>query len=153
MQEYTLAIIKPDAIKRNLAGKIMAKIETNNFKIVAMKMVKLTKKDAQSFYYVHREKPFYESLCNFMATTAVVVMVLAKNNAIEELRNLMGTTNPESAAPGTIRKEYAINIEQNSIHGSDSLNSAKREIAFFFAEYELSHLELITEKDLDSIVR
>ena len=153
MQQYTLAIIKPDAIKRNLSGKIISKIEENNFRIMAIKMVKLTKKDAQSFYYVHRERPFYESLCNFMASTPVVVMVLAKNNAIEDFRTLMGATNPELADPHTIRKEYAMSIEQNSIHGSDSLISAKREIAFFFAEYELSHLELITESDLDAIVR
>jgi nucleoside-diphosphate kinase len=102
---------------------------------------------------VHRDKPFYESLCNFMSSTPVVVMVLAKQNAVDDLRTLMGATNPAQAAAGTIRKQYAISIEQNSIHGSDAVSSAKREIAFFFSEYELSHLELIKENDLDTVVR
>lgn len=153
MHKYTLSIIKPDAIKRNITGKILSALEDNGFTVMALKMVKMTKKDAQSFYYVHREKPFYENLCNFMASTPVVVLILSKQNAIEELRTLMGSTNPEAAVPLTIRKKYGLTIEQNSIHGSDSLESAKREIAFFFSEYEISHLELILESNLDTIVR
>jgi nucleoside-diphosphate kinase len=153
MLEYTLSIIKPDAIRRNLAGKILTMIEDHGFVLMALKMITLTKKDAQAFYYVHRDKPFYESLCNFMSSTPVVVMVLVKQNAVDDLRTLMGATNPAQAAAGTIRKQYAISIEQNSIHGSDAVSSAKREIAFFFSEYELSHLELIKENDLDTVVR
>lgn len=140
MFEYTLAIIKPDAMERQLIGKIVSKIEESGFRVVGMKMIKLNKGDAKEFYKVHEGKAFYESLSEYMSSSVVVVMLLHKDNAIEDLRKLMGATNPELAEEGTIRKLYGINIERNSIHGSDSEETAKKEILFFFSQYELSQL-------------
>ena len=137
--DYTLTIIKPDAVKRDLIGKIITRLEENHFKIVELKMTHLKLTDAQSFYSMHKDKPFYSSLCNFMTSSPVVVMVLQKDNAIESLRKTMGATDPKSAAPKTIRKEFGMNVEQNSIHGSDSEESAKREIAFFFLNFAETH--------------
>jgi len=147
MYEYTLAIIKPDAMQRSLAGKIISKLEDNNFQILAFKMLKLTEEEAKRFYFVHREKSFYNSLCKYMSSSVIIAMLLKRENAIEELRKLMGATNPMEADPNTIRREYGINIEQNSIHGSDSLESARYEIPFFFSMQELIKLG-IEEDDL-----
>lgn len=140
MFEYTLAIVKPDAVDRQLIGKIVSKIEERGFRVVGMKMVKLNKDDAKEFYRVHEGKGFYDSLSEYMSSSVVVAMLLYKDNAIEELRKLMGATNPELAEEGTIRKLYGINVEKNSIHGSDSEETAKREILFFFSRYEISQL-------------
>ena len=137
--EYTLSIIKPDAVKRNLIGKIISRLEERHFKIEELKMVQLKLADAQSFYYMHKEKPFYGSLCSFMTSSPVVLMILSKENAVEDLRKTMGATDPKAAAPKTIRKEFGINVEQNSIHGSDSQESAKREISFFFLNFAEAH--------------
>ncbi len=135
--ERTLAIIKPDATRRNLIGAILKKIEEAGFTIIGMKMLRLSKEQAESFYAVHKERPFFNSLVEFMTSGPVVVLALEKENAVADLRKLMGATNPEEAEEGTIRKEFAINIEQNSIHGSDSPENAQRELYFFFSESEL----------------
>jgi nucleoside-diphosphate kinase len=140
MFSYTLGIIKPDAVERNLCGKILAMIEERGFKIAGMKMVKLSKEDAKEFYRVHEGKEFYESLSNYMSSAVIVALLLNKENAIEDFRKLMGATNPAKAEEGTIRKQFGLNIERNSIHGSDSEETAKREILFFFSRYELSQL-------------
>jgi len=136
--ERTFAIIKPDAVERNLAGKILARIEENGFRIVGMKKIALTKSQAEGFYYVHRERPFFGDLCSFMSRSPVVVLALEKDNAIAAWRDLMGATNPANAADGTIRKDFAKNIEENSVHGSDSPESAGFEIPYFFSALELS---------------
>ena len=130
--DRTLMIIKPDATERNLIGHIVNRLEKARFKIVAMKMVNLSREDAERFYEVHKERPFYGSLVEFMTSGAVVPMVLEKENAVDDLRTLMGATNPDEAACGTIRYEVALNIEKNSVHGSDSPDNAKKEISFFF---------------------
>ncbi|NPA34499.1 MAG: nucleoside-diphosphate kinase [Chlorobi bacterium] len=135
--ERTLAIIKPDATKRNLIGAILKKIEEAGFTIIGTKMLRLSKEQAESFYVVHKERPFFNSLVEFMTSGPVVALALEKENAVADLRKLMGATNPEEAEEGTIRKEFAINIEQNSIHGSDSPENAQRELYFFFSEAEL----------------
>lgn len=153
MKEYTLAIIKPDAIKRNLSGKIISKLEEKGFKIVSIKMVKLSEEQAKQFYYVHKEKSFYNSLCKYMTSMPAIVMLLSKENAIEDLRAIMGATDPNKAEAGTIRKEYGLNIEQNSIHGSDSLESAKKEILFFFSLQELINLNMDEDEALYAIFR
>jgi nucleoside-diphosphate kinase len=134
--ERTLTIIKPDAVQRNLTGKILARLEDEGFVVLGMKMVYLSKADAERFYAVHRERPFFNDLTTFMSSGPAVPMVLQRQNAIETLRQVMGATNPAEAAEGTIRKEFALDIEKNSIHGSDSPESAATEIPFFF-----SHLE------------
>ena len=134
--ERTLTIIKPDAVQRNLTGKILARLEDEGFVVLGMKMVCLSKSDAERFYAVHRERPFFNDLTTFMSSGPAVPMVLQRQNAIETLRQVMGATNPAEAAEGTIRKEFALDIEKNSIHGSDSPESAATEIPFFF-----SHLE------------
>jgi len=134
--ERTLTIIKPDAVQRNLTGKILARLEDEGFVVLGMKMVYLSKSDAERFYAVHRERPFFNDLTTFMSSGPAVPMVLQRQNAIETLRQVMGATNPAEAAEGTIRKEFALDIEKNSIHGSDSPASAATEIPFFF-----SHLE------------
>ncbi len=136
-QEYTLSIIKPDATKRNLTGKINAKFEENGLRIVAQKRIQLTKEVAGKFYEVHKERPFYNDLVNFMISGPVVVQVLFGENAVAKNREIMGATNPEQAEKGTIRKEFAESIEANSVHGSDSLENAKNEIKFFFADCEI----------------
>lgn len=135
--ERTFAIIKPDAVERGLSGKIIGKIEDAGFRIVGMKKIHLTKEKAGGFYHVHRERPFFNDLCTFMSRSPVIVMVLEKENAIADWRALMGATNPANAEPGTIRKEFAKNIEENSVHGSDAPETAAFEISYFFNAFEL----------------
>jgi nucleoside-diphosphate kinase len=135
--EKTLSIIKPDAVAKNVIGKIIDRFESNGLRIAAMKKIKLTKEDAAKFYEVHKERPFYNDLCEYMSSGAVVVMVLEGENAVAKNRELMGATDPKEAAPGTIRADFAESIEANAVHGSDSLENAKKEIAFFFAEREI----------------
>lgn len=135
--ELTFSMIKPDAVARRITGEINAMIERNGFSIVAQKLIRITHNQAQKFYDIHRGKPFYDDLCNFISSGAVVVQVLKKENAIEDYRKLMGATNPEHAEEGTIRKKYAISIDQNSVHGSDAPETARREISFFFSDIEL----------------
>jgi len=135
--ERTFAIIKPDAVERNLAGKIITKIEEAGFKIVGMKKIQMSKPQAEGFYYVHKERPFFGDLCTFMSRSPVIVMALEKENAIADWRKLMGATNPANAEPGTIRKEFAVNIEENSSHGSDAPETAAFEIPYFFSALEL----------------
>jgi nucleoside-diphosphate kinase len=130
--ERTLAIIKPDAVSRGLVGKILAHIEEQGFRVRALKLVHLSKQAAQQFYQVHAERPFYDSLTTYMSSGPVVPMLLERDNAIQSLRDLMGATNPQQAAPGTIRRDYGENIERNAIHGSDAAVTAAVEIAFFF---------------------
>ena len=135
--EQTLSIIKPDATKRNITGKINNKFEETGLKIVAQKKIKLTQDQAKAFYYIHRDRPFFQSLVNFMTSGPVVVQVLKGENAVAKNREIMGATNPSEAIEGSIRKEFAENIEANSVHGSDSIENAKKEIAFFFSECEI----------------
>ena len=135
--ERTLSIIKPDAVAKNIIGKIVDRFESNNLRIAAMKKIKLTKEDAGKFYEVHKERPFFNDLCEYMSSGAVVVMVLEGTNAVAKNRELMGATNPKEAAAGTIRADFAESIEANAVHGSDSLENAKKEISFFFAEREI----------------
>ena len=135
--ERTLSIIKPDATKRNLTGQINARLEAAGLRIVAQRRMRLTRTQAEAFYAVHRERPFYRSLCEFMTSGPVVVQVLEGENAIESNRDVMGATDPAKAARGTIRKDFAELIEANSVHGSDAADTAAREIAFFFAEIDL----------------
>ena len=130
--EQTLSIIKPDAMERNLENKIKDIFIKNSFEIVKEKKVKLEKKDAEEFYKVHQTKPFYNDLCNYLSSGPILVMVLKKENAIKENRKIMGATNPQEADQGTIRKEFGISIDKNSVHGSDSEENAKKEINFFF---------------------
>lgn len=135
--ERTFSMIKPDATSRNLSGAINSMIESAGFKIIAQKKIRITLEQAKKFYDIHKEKPFYNDLCNFISSGTVVVQVLEKENAIADYRKLMGATNPEQAEEGTIRKKYAISIDQNSIHGSDSVGTANREILFFFSDVEI----------------
>ncbi len=135
--ERTLSIIKPDATRRNLIGKINTKFETGGLKIVAMKKIILSPQQAHDFYAVHKDRPFFKSLCQFMTSGPVVVQVLEGQNAVAKNREIMGATDPAKADAGTIRKEFAESIEANSVHGSDSIDNAKQEIAFFFAQVEL----------------
>ena len=135
--ERTFAIIKPDAVERNLIGKILERIESNGFKIAGMKKTQLSQKEAKGFYYVHKERPFFDSLTEFMCSGPVVLLVLEKENAITAWRDLMGATNPEDAKEGTIRKDFALNIEKNSTHGSDSAENAAYELSYFFSETEI----------------
>ena len=132
-----LTIVKPDGVEQNNIGDIVRAFEQNQFKIVAMKMLRLTKAQAEGFYAVHRGKPFFESLTNFMTSGRVVVMVLEADNVIDRLRDLMGATNPANAQPGTIRKQFATSIERNVIHGSDAPETAAFEISYFFSEMEI----------------
>ena len=136
--EHTLSIIKPDAVTRNLIGKIIDRFETNDLRIVAMKRAQLSKAQAEAFYAVHKARPFYNDLVSFMISGPVVISVLAGENAVLKNRDIMGATNPADAADGTIRKDFAESIEANSVHGSDSLENAKNEISFFFAETEVN---------------
>jgi len=136
--EKTFAIIKPDACKRNIAGKILAKIEEKGFHVIAMKKIRMTRKQAEGFYVVHRGKPFFDSLTDFMSSGPCIVMVLEKENAITAWRTLMGATNPANADPGTIRKEFAQSVEANSVHGSDAPETAEYEIQYFFSALELT---------------
>ncbi|MEM7121860.1 MAG: nucleoside-diphosphate kinase [Pseudomonadota bacterium] len=135
--ERTLSIIKPDATRRNLTGKINAKLEDAGLRIVAQKRIALTQEQAEAFYEVHRERPFYGSLVAFMTSGPVVVQVLEGDNAVAKNREVMGATNPADADAGTIRAEFAESIEANSVHGSDSVENAAREVAFFFSDDEI----------------
>ena len=137
--ERTLSIIKPDATKRNLTGLINAKFEKAGLKIIAQKRLQLTRSMAGNFYEIHKDRPFFNDLVDFMISGPVVVQVLEGDNAVKLNRNVMGATNPEDAEEGTIRKEFAESIEANSVHGSDSLENAKNEISFFFANIELAN--------------
>lgn len=137
MVERTLSILKPDATRRNLTGKINALIEGSGLKIVAQRRVWLTLKNAQDFYAVHAERAFFGELCDFMISGPVVVQVLEGENAVAKYRDVMGATNPSNAADGTIRKLFAESIEANSVHGSDSAENAAKEIAYFFAEMDI----------------
>jgi nucleoside-diphosphate kinase len=136
-KERTLSIIKPDATRRNLTGKINARIEEAGLRIVAQKRLWLSRAQAEKFYEVHKERPFYNDLCTFMTSGPVVVQVLEGENAVAKYREVMGATNPANAAPGTIRKDFAESIEANSVHGSDSADNAKIESAFFFSGIEM----------------
>ncbi len=135
--ERTFAIIKPDAVERNVTGKVLAMIEEGGFKIVGMKKIRLSKCQAEGFYYVHKERPFFGDLCTFMSRGPVIVLCLEKENAIADWRTLMGATNPANADAGTIRKEFAKNIEENTVHGSDAPETAAFEIPYFFSQLEL----------------
>ena len=135
--ERTLSIIKPDATRRNLTGKINARFEEAGLRIVAQKRIRLTKEQAEKFYEVHAERSFFDELVAFMTSGPVIVQVLEGENAVLANRDIMGATNPANAAPGTIRKDFAESIEANSVHGSDAPETAKQEIAYFFAETEI----------------
>ena len=135
--ERTLSIIKPDATRRNITGRIASRFESAGLRVIAQKRMRLSRAEAERFYAVHRERPFFDSLCTFMTSGPVVVQVLEGENAIATNREIMGATDPAKAAAGTIRKDFAESLEANSVHGSDSLETATREIAFFFSELEL----------------
>lgn len=135
--ERTFSIIKPDATRRNLTGKINAKLEEAGLRIIAQKRVRLTREQAEGFYAVHKARPFFNDLCTFMTSGPVVLQVLEGENAIARNREVMGATNPANAAVGTIRKEFAESIEANSVHGSDAPETAAVEIAYFFSQIEL----------------
>ena len=136
--QRTLTIIKPDAVEKGAAGDIISTLQQKGFNIIGMKMLHITKHEAEGFYAVHANKPFFKSLTDFMSSGPIVVMALEKENAIADLRELMGTTNPANAAEGTIRKKWASNIERNAIHGSDADDTARFELSYFFAGYELT---------------
>ena len=135
--QRTLSIIKPDAVKRNLTGEINSMIQKNNIKIVAQKMLKLSIEDAQNFYNVHKERAFFDDLCNYMISGPIIVQVLEGKDVISIYRELMGATNPENADENTIRKLYGVSVEENSVHGSDSEDNSKIEIEFFFSKREI----------------
>ena len=137
MQQATLAIVKPDATKKNIIGQILQRAENADLKAVAMRSIHLSKREAEGFYYVHRERPFFGSLTDFMSEGPIVVVVLRGEDAIPRWRELMGKTNPAEADPGTIRKAFADSIERNCVHGSDSQESAEFEIGYFFRGLEL----------------
>ncbi len=132
MKERTLAIIKPDAVRKRVIGKIIQRIEDEGFEILEMKMVHLTKEEARQFYYVHKDKAFYESLTDFMSSGRVVVLLLEREKAIQHWREVMGATDPAQAKPGTIRRLYGFSVERNAVHGSDGPETAEYEIKFFF---------------------
>ena len=133
----TFSIIKPDATKRNITGSINKIIEENNLEIIAQRRIKLSKHQAEGFYSIHKDKPFFNDLIEYMTSGPVVIQVLYGENSVEKYRKIMGATNPENAEIGTIRKEYALNIQENSVHGSDSEENAEREINYFFTESEI----------------
>jgi len=135
--EQTLSIIKPDAVKKNVIGKILDRFESNGLRIAAIKKIQLTKEQASKFYEVHKDKPFFNELVEFMTSGPVVVSVLEGEDAVAKNRKLMGATNPKEAEPGTIRADFAESIDANAVHGSDSLENAKREIEFFFTKEEI----------------
>ena len=139
--ERTLSILKPDALQSGVVGKILAKFEEAGLKPVAMKMLQLTPQEAEGFYAVHRERPFFKSLCAYMTSGPVIVQALEGENAVAKNREVMGATIPANAADGTIRKLFARSIEANSVHGSDSAENARAEIAYFFAQTELVKYE------------
>jgi len=135
--QRTLTIIKPDGVKKNIIGEIISRFEKNGLRIAAMKKIKLSKEGAKGFYIVHREKPFYDSLTDFMSEGPIVVMVIEGENAISKVREIMGATNPAEAKQGTIRKDFASDIERNIVHGSDKPESASFEIPYFFSQLEI----------------
>jgi len=135
--QRTFSIIKPDAVRNGHTGAILAELDKAGFKIVAIKKASISKDQAKGFYYVHAQRPFFEGLCEFMSSGPLFLMVLEKNNAIADLRQLMGATNPANAAEGTIRKKFAESIQENAIHGSDAEETAAFEIGYWFAGYEL----------------
>lgn len=135
--ERTLSIIKPDGVSRGLIGEVVKRLENNDIKIIAMKMIQMTQKQAQGFYAVHKERPFFNSLTEFMTSGPVVVMVLEGENVIARYRDLMGATNYKEAAEGTIRKDFATDIEKNVVHGSDAPETAAFEIGYFFNSFEI----------------
>ncbi len=137
MTQRTLSIIKPDAVQRNLQGAILKMIQDKGLKIVAMKMLRLSKEEARGFYAVHQDKPFFDSLTEYMSSGPIVVSILEGENCIEKYREIMGATNPEQAQEGTIRKAYAMDIEKNSVHGSDAPETAQVEMAYFFSRLEM----------------
>jgi len=132
--EQTLSIIKPDAVERNLEAEIKEVFKNKGFQIIKEKKIQLEKSDAEKFYKVHETKPFYNDLCDYLSSGPIVVMVIQKENAVKENRELMGATDPKDAEDGTIRKKYGISIDKNSVHGSDSVDNAKIEIDFFFKD-------------------
>ena len=135
--EHTLSIIKPDAVARNIIGKIYSRFEDGGLQIVAAKMVRLTHEQAEVFYAIHRERPFYQELIDYMTSGPVMVQVLEGESAIARNREIMGATDPKKAAPGTIRADFAESVTQNAVHGSDSTETAAHEIAFFFGQFDL----------------
>ncbi len=135
--EKTLSIVKPDGVRKNVIGEVLSRFEKKGMKISAIKMIHMTKKQAEGFYYVHKERPFFSDLTDFMSSGPCVVMALIGENAIKTVRETMGATNPEDAAAGTIRKDFADNVEQNIVHGSDSPESADYEISYFFNQLEI----------------
>ena len=137
MKERTLSIIKPDGVSRRLIGEIIQRLEKADLKILAMKMVKMTRANAKGFYKVHEGKPFYGSLTNFMSSGPCVVMVLEGDSAIQNVRDLMGATNPEEASEGTLRRQFGSNIERNLVHGSDGPDTASFEIGYFFPAFDI----------------
>ncbi len=137
MIERTLGIVKPDGVSRNLTGDVLARIEKEGFVIRAVKMIQMSKKQAEGFYAVHLGKPFFESVTEFMSSGPCVVMVLESDNAVSRYRDLMGSTDPEKADEGTIRKLYGSNIERNVVHGSDSPENAEKEMRYFFSDLEM----------------
>ena len=138
--QKTFSIIKPDAVSTGKAGRILSLLEDNGFRIVALKMVKLTQPQAEGFYAVHRERPFFGSLVKFMTEGPVIVMALEREDAVKKLREVMGATNPANAAEGTVRKLHAESIERNAIHGSDAPETAEQELKYFFTTQELEQL-------------
>jgi nucleoside-diphosphate kinase len=137
MSELTLSIIKPDAVAKSVIGEIYSRLEKEGFKIVAAKMIHLTREQAEAFYAIHKERPFFNDLVNFMISGPVMVQALSRKDAVAKNREIMGATNPAEAAPGTIRADFADSIDANAVHGSDSLENAKKEIAFFFKDTEI----------------
>ena len=135
--DKTFSIIKPDATKRNITGSINNIIEKNGLRIIAQKRIKLNNNQAENFYAIHKEKPFFRDLINYMTSEPVIVQVLSGENCVNKYRSVMGSTNPESAEDGTIRKLFALNVQENSVHGSDSEDNAKKEIEFFFKADEI----------------
>ena len=135
--ERTFSIIKPDAVERNKIGEITAMLESAGLRIVASKRIKLSQEKAAQFYGIHKDRPFFQSLCDFMCSGPIIVQVLEGENAVQKNRDIMGATNPEEAAEGTIRKKYALSLEKNSVHGSDSLENATIEINHFFTEEDI----------------
>ncbi len=135
--ERTLSIVKPDGVKKNLVGEVVGRFEKNGLKVAALKMIRMSRDEAKGFYIVHKERPFYESLTDFMSEGPIVVMVLEGEDAISKVRGIMGATNPKEAAQGTIRADLASDIERNMVHGSDSPESAKYETGYFFSSLEM----------------
>jgi nucleoside-diphosphate kinase len=136
--QRTFSIIKPDAVTKGATGDILRMIQEKGFRIIGMKMLEINQQQAEGFYAVHAHKPFFDSLTKFMSSGSIVVLALEKENAIADLRKLMGATNPANAEPGTVRKKWAASIEQNAIHGSDADDTARFELSYFFAGYELA---------------